>query len=77
MLKTLFNNKIILNHILVLYLDYLLTTENDGTEREAQGVGRDMLCSGKLFLTQWKSRFSGGSLFPETSACSLASVSGS
>ena len=51
--------------------------ENDGTEREAQGVGRDMSCPRKLFLTQRKSRFSGGSLFSETSACSLASFSGS
>ena len=25
--------------------------ENDGTEREAQGVGRDMSCPRKLFLT--------------------------
>ena len=78
MLKTLFfNNKVILNYILILDLDYLLTRENDGTEREAQGVGRDMLCSRKLFLTQRKSHFSGGSLFSETSACSLASLSGS
>ena len=74
---TLFNNKIILNHILILDLDYLLTRENDGTEREAQGVGRDMLSSRKLFLTQRKSCFSGGSLFSETSTCSLTSVSGS
>ena len=32
---TLFNNKVILNYILILDLDYLLTRENDGTEREA------------------------------------------
>ena len=25
--------------------------ENDGTEREAQGVGRDMSCPRKVFLT--------------------------
>ena len=50
---------------------------NDGTDRKAQGVGRDMSCPRKLFLTQWKSGFSGGSLFPETSAYSLASLSGS
>ena len=31
--------------------------ENDGTEREAQRVGRDMSCPRKLFLTQRKSRF--------------------
>ena len=41
--------------------------ENDGTKREAQGVGRDMSCPRRLFLTQRKSRFSGGSLFSKTS----------
>ena len=51
--------------------------ENDGTEREAQGVGWDMSRPQKLFLTQRKSRFSGGSLFSETSAYSLALLSGS
>ena len=51
--------------------------ENDGTERGAQGVGRDMSCPRKLFLDERKSRFSGRSLFSETSACSLASLSGS
>ena len=51
--------------------------ENDGTEREAQGVGWDMSCPRKLFLTQRKSHLSGGSLFSETSACSLALLSGS
>ena len=51
--------------------------ENKGTEREAQGVGRDMSCPRKLFLTQRKSRFSGGSLFSEMFACSLVSLSGS
>ena len=51
--------------------------ENDGTEREAKGVGLDMSCPRKLFLTPWKSRFSGGSLFSETSKCSLALLSGS
>ena len=56
---------------------YSMPRENKGTEREAQGVGRDMSCPRKLFLTQRKSRFSGGSLFSETSACSLASLSGS
>ena len=34
-------------------------------------------CPRKLFLTQRKSRFSGGSLFSETSACSLSSLSSS
>ena len=46
--------------------------ENNGTEREARGVGQDMSCPLKLFLTQRKSRFSGVSLFSETSKCSLA-----
>ena len=40
-----------------------MTRENDGTEREAQGIGRDMLCRRKLFLDERKSHFSGGSLF--------------
>ena len=31
--------------------------ENEGTETEAQGVGRDMLCPGKLFLDERKSLF--------------------
>ena len=47
--------------------------ENDGTEREAKGVGRDMSCPRKLFLDERKSRFTGGTLFSETSACSLDS----
>ena len=51
--------------------------ENDGTEREAQGVGRDMSCPRNLFLDERKSRFFGGSLFPEMSACSFASLLGS
>ena len=57
--------------------DEFLARENDGTEREIQGVGRDVSSPRKLFLTQRKSRFSSGSLFSETSACSLASLSGS
>ena len=36
-----------------------------------------MSCPRKLFLTQRKSRFSGGSVFSEASACSLASLSDS
>ena len=51
--------------------------ENDGTERESQGVGRGMSCPRKLFLDERKSRFSGGSLFSETFVYSLASLSGS
>ena len=47
------------------------------TESEAQGIGWDMSCPQKLFLDERKSRFSGGSLFFETSVCSLASLSGS
>ena len=31
--------------------------ENEGTERESQGVGRDMLCPRKLFLDERKSLF--------------------
>ena len=31
--------------------------ENEGTEREAEGVGRDMSCPLKLFLDERKSRF--------------------
>ena len=31
--------------------------ENEGTEREAQGVGQDMLCPRKLFLDERKSVF--------------------
>ena len=31
--------------------------ENEGTEREAQGVGRDMSCPRKLFLDERKSLF--------------------
>ena len=36
-----------------------------------------MSCPRKLFLSQQKSHFSGGSLFSETSKCSLALLSGS
>ena len=68
---SLFNNKVILNYILILDLDYLLTRENDGTERDAQAVGWDVLCSRKIFLTQRKSCFSGGGLFSKTSAAVL------
>ena len=31
--------------------------ENEGTGREAQGVGRDMSCPRKLFLDERKSLF--------------------
>ena len=44
----------------VQYWEYeygLLTRENEGSEREAQGVGRDMLCPRKLFLDERKSLF--------------------
>ena len=34
-----------------------LKVPNEGTEREAQGVGRDMLCPRKLFLDEQKSLF--------------------
>ena len=37
--------------------------ENEATEREAQGVGRDMLCPRKLFLDERKSLFKGKSVF--------------
>ena len=35
----------------------VLPRENEWTEREAQGVGRDMSCPRKLFLNQRKSDF--------------------
>ena len=35
----------------------LHSRENEGTEREAEGVGRDMSCPLKLFLDERKSRF--------------------
>ena len=38
-------------------IDLVMTRENEGTEREAQGVGRDMLCPRKLFLDEQKSLF--------------------
>ena len=38
-------------------LHYITTRENEGTEREAQGVGRDMSCPRKLFLDERKSLF--------------------
>ena len=44
---------------------------------QAQSVGGDMSCLQKLFLTQRKSRFSARSLFSESPACSLPSLSGS
>ena len=35
----------------------MLPRENEGTEREAQGIGRDMSCPRKLFLDERKSVF--------------------
>ena len=35
----------------------VVTRENEGTERDAQGVGRDMSCPRKLFLDERKSGF--------------------
>ena len=40
------------------------TRENNGTEREAQGVGRDMSRPRKLFLDELKSRFLAEVCFP-------------
>ena len=48
--------------------------ENDRTEREAEGLGRDMSCPRKLLLAQRKYRFSSGSLFSETSACTCLAL---
>ena len=45
-------------------LIHVTSRENDGTEREAQGVGRDMSCLRKLFLTQGKSVFLAEVCFP-------------
>ena len=42
----------------------ILARKNDGTEREAQGVGRDMSCPRKLFLDEQKSRFLAEVCFP-------------
>ena len=36
----------------------MLSRENEGTEREVQGIGRDMSCPPKLFLDERKSLFS-------------------
>ena len=36
---------------------YILSRENEGTERDAQGVGWDMSCPRKLFLDERKSGF--------------------
>ena len=35
----------------------IVSRKNEGTEREAQGVGRDMLCPRKVFLDERKSLF--------------------
>ena len=36
---------------------FIRSRENEKTEREAQGVGRNMLCPRKLFLDERKSLF--------------------
>ena len=36
---------------------YVTSRENEGTERDAQGVGWDMSCPRKLFLDERKSAF--------------------
>ena len=48
-----------------LLVEYVSTRENEGTETEAQGVGRDMSCPRKLFLDERKSLFSRKSVFRE------------
>ena len=49
---------------------YFLSRENDGTERDIEGVGWDMSSPLKLFLALGGN----GSLFPQTSAWYLSSV---
>ena len=44
-------------------LHYNIARENEGTEREAQGVGRDMSCPRKLFLDERKCLFYRKSVF--------------
>ena len=39
------------------YTHWIKPRGNEGTEREAQGVGRDMSCPRKLFLDERKSLF--------------------
>ena len=59
----------------------MVARNSSGQEKMAgqRGMLRALaeICPGKLFLTQRKSRFSGGSLFAKTSACSLAPLSDS
>ena len=56
--------RVTLNYIQVVYLEtreeylnYMASRENEGTEREAQGVSRDMSCPRKLFSDERKSVF--------------------
>ena len=53
-----------------LWLAYILPRENEGTERDIQGVGWDMSISLKLFLVLGGN----GSLFPQTSEWYLSPV---
>ena len=64
-----FDQRLAFYLIEVSYPINILPRENKGTEREAQGVGRDMSCPRKIFLDERKSA-------SETSAGSLASLSG-
>ena len=43
--------------LLNFYTCWVYTRENEGTEREAQGVGRDMSCPRMLFLDEPKYLF--------------------
>ena len=47
----------VLHMIVLSYKVHVSARENDGTEREAQGVGRDMSRPRKLFLDERKSVF--------------------
>ena len=52
-----FNRIVDMWNSLPFHLRSASTRENEGTEREAQGVGRDMSCPRKLFLDERKSLF--------------------
>ena len=54
----------------VSHIDYIETRENDGTERDIEGVGWDMSIPLKLFLVL----DGNGNAFPETSAQSATSI---